>query len=269
MLSPKGPGLGGRSEMAFGAGNNLVQRRHKTPVRVLIAVPDVVTGEFITEQLKKRAPYFRAKVLIGESSTIPREVCTFDPHVILLSDELDGGSQEGFTVLRELRRSKANTAVVMLLKRPDPRGVISAFRLGARGIVYRSHSLKSLPKCLQTVCEGQLWLGNEDLEYIVDWLGRPDSATITAADGSALLTNREQDVVWLVADGMRNREIAKSLHLTENSVRNYLYRIFEKLGVSSRAELMLYAFSQFGVELRSRGLRGEHEMVVPRSETSN
>jgi DNA-binding NarL/FixJ family response regulator len=93
-----------------------------------------------------------------------------------------------------------------------------------------------------------------------------NSVTITAADGSPLLTSREQDVVRLVADGMKNREIAQALSLTEHSVRNYLYRIFEKLGVSSRAELMLYALSRRGVEVNPATLRGESEAVAPRIE---
>ncbi len=59
-----------------------------------------------------------------------------------------------------------------------------------------------------------------------------------------LLTRREEEVVRLVADGLKNREIAEKLQVKENSVRNYIYRIFDKLGVSSRVELILYAFSQ-------------------------
>lgn len=237
-------------------------RRQQAPVRVLVAVPDVMTGEFITEKLKTKGPFFRVKVLIGKSGPIQREVGTFEPHVTLLSDELEDGPQEGFKVLRELKRSKTSTAVVMLLKRSDPEYVISAFRFGARGIVYRSHSFKSLPKCLQTVHEGQIWVGNEDLEHILGWLSRVNSVTITASDGSPLLTSREQDVVRLVTDGMKNREIALALSLTEHSVRNYLYRIFEKLGVSSRAELMLYALSRRGVELNPAGLGRGPEAVT-------
>jgi hypothetical protein len=77
-----------------------VQSRHKPVVRVLIAVPDLVTGEFITEQLKRRPSLFRVKVLVAASSTIAGEVGKFSPHVTLLSDELEDGPQEGFTVLR-------------------------------------------------------------------------------------------------------------------------------------------------------------------------
>ena len=67
---------------------------------------------------------------------------------------------------------------------------------------------------------------------------------INDSEGMPLLTRREEDVVRLVADGLKNREIAQKLDVKEHSIRNYIYRIFEKLGVSSRVELILYAFSQ-------------------------
>jgi DNA-binding CsgD family transcriptional regulator len=69
---------------------------------------------------------------------------------------------------------------------------------------------------------------------------------IRSAGGMALLTPRERDVVRLTAEGMRNQEISVKLNLSEHTVRNYLLRIFDKLGISSRVELVLYAFS--GVE---------------------
>ena len=78
--------------------------------------------------------------------------------------------------------------------------------------------------------------------------------------GMARLTPRERDVVRLVADGMRNQEIALQLHLTEHTVRNYLLRIFDKLGISSRVELVLYAFS---------GAEGMAAPVVPRAHAAS
>jgi DNA-binding NarL/FixJ family response regulator len=144
------------SDVALNVVSSSAQRRQKLPVRVLIAVPDVMTGEFVTGTLKSNTLCFITKVIIGSSSIVVREIGTFDPHVTLLSAELEGGPQEGFKVLNEVRCSGAKTAVVMLLNRSNPDGVISALRLGARGIVYRSHSFKSLAKCLQTVHEGQI-----------------------------------------------------------------------------------------------------------------
>jgi DNA-binding NarL/FixJ family response regulator len=121
--------------------------------------------------------------------------------------------------------------------------VVNCLRDGARGVLYRSHSLKSLSKCIQTVYRGQIWASNEDLEHLINALTHIKPLHFNNSDGMPLLTRREEDVVRLVADGLKNREIAQRLKVKEHSIRNYLYRIFEKLGVSTRVELILYAFS--------------------------
>ena len=228
-------------------------QRERTRTRVLIVAPDVMTGEFAVKTLNKKKFRFELKVSIGSASSALSDCGTFTPHIALISDELQDGPHDGFKVLRDMQRAHPNIAVVMLLKRSSADQVVEAFRFGARGIIYRSNSLKSLPKCIQTVKAGQLWIGNGDLEQIMTWLSRATSTRIVGADGAILLAKREQDVVRLVIDGFKNREIAHSLGITEHSVRNYLYRIFDKLGVSSRAELILYAFSKNGITLRSNG----------------
>jgi DNA-binding NarL/FixJ family response regulator len=108
----------------------------------------------------------------------------------------------------------------------------------------RTHSLKALSKCIETVHKGQIWASNEDLEHLINALTHIEPVQFNRSDGTPLLTRREEDVVRLVADGMKNREIAERLKVSEHSIRNYLYRIFDKLGVSSRVELILYAFNQ-------------------------
>ena len=124
--------------------------------------------------------------------------------------------------------------------------MIKGFRGGARGIIYRSHFLKALSKCIETVHKGQIWASNEDLEHLINALTHIEPLHFNNSEGTPLLTRREEDVVRLVADGMKNREIAERLNVSEHSIRNYLYRIFDKLGVSSRVELILYAFNQRG-----------------------
>jgi DNA-binding NarL/FixJ family response regulator len=106
-----------------------------------------------------------------------------------------------------------------------------------------SHSLKSLSKCIQAVHQGQIWAGNEDLEHLIKALSHLKPVHLNGSEGIPLLTRREEDVVRLVADGMKNREIAQRLKVKEHSIRNYIYRIFEMLGVSSRVEFILYIFS--------------------------
>jgi DNA-binding NarL/FixJ family response regulator len=121
--------------------------------------------------------------------------------------------------------------------------VVGAFREGARGVFYRTHSLKALSKCIRVVHQGQIWACNEDLEHLTAALAHGKSLDLNDAVGMPLLTRREEDVVRLVADGLKNREIALKLNVAEHSIRNYLYKIFDKLGVSTRVELILYIFS--------------------------
>lgn len=166
------------------------------------------------------------------------------PHIALISEELEDGPQAGFKVLQKLRQSHQGVAPVMLLRCSKAECVIDAFRWGARGVFYRDQPLKALAKCIRTVHEGQIWANNGDLEHLLAALSRFRPFHVNDAKGMALLTQREEGVVRLVAEGMKNREIAQSLGVTEHSVRNYLYRIFDKLGVSTRFELILYAFSQ-------------------------
>jgi DNA-binding CsgD family transcriptional regulator len=90
----------------------------------------------------------------------------------------------------------------------------------------------------------QIWACNEDLEHLINALTHIEPVQFNKSGGTPLLTRREEDVVRLVADGMKNREIVERLNVSEHSIRNYLYRIFDKLGVSSRVELIFYAFNQ-------------------------
>lgn len=88
-----------------------------------------------------------------------------------------------------------------------------------------------------------MWASSKELRFVIDALG-PAPAKSTCARGSGLLTKREEGVVRLVAEGITNRDISQQLNLSEHTVRNYLYRIFNKAGTSSRVELALYAIDR-------------------------
>ena len=83
----------------------------------------------------------------------------------------------------------------------------------------------------------------EQLSYLVDLIAEVPSVRVVNASGDEILTPREEQVVALVAEGMGNREIARELSLSEHTVKKYLFHIFEKLGISTRVELVLYAFN--------------------------
>lgn len=164
------------------------------------------------------------------------------PQVILLSAILEDDSALGLRVARQLRELHPETHIIMLLDASERNSVIEAFRAGARGVFSRTESLHTLAKCIHCAYSGQVWANSREQEYLLEAIS--EAISMRPPDGSSLpsLSKREQDVVRCVADGLSNREIARRLNLTEHTVKNYLFRVFDKLGVSSRVEVVLYVF---------------------------
>jgi DNA-binding NarL/FixJ family response regulator len=88
---------------------------------------------------------------------------------------------------------------------------------------------------------GQIWLNTEQLNYLIELISETPSLRVLNTAGESLLTPREEQVVALVAEGLSNRQIAVELNLSEHTIKKYLFRVFDKLGISSRVELVLYA----------------------------
>jgi DNA-binding NarL/FixJ family response regulator len=212
-------------------------------VRVLIAGADYMGSQLIASALRRCRNEFEIVGIASNTQDTVREVEVCKPDVALLSAGLQDGPQTGLVVLEKLRNSDTSTATVMLLHSLDRDTVVEAFRGGARGIISRADSFKALAKCIRCVHDGQIWANNSQIQYLVDALTEL-KPRLARSKGMALLTPREQEVIHLVAEGLKNREIAQRLHVTEHTVSNYLYRIFDKLGVSSRVELILYALSR-------------------------
>jgi DNA-binding NarL/FixJ family response regulator len=147
----------------------------------------------------------------------------------------------GFGVLRELHNSFPKTSVIVLLKSPSKELTIDAFRAGARGVFCRAEPLQALCKCINAVHQGQIWANSSQLRSVLDAFASAAPLRLVNSQGRDLLTMRENDVVKLVAQGWTNRDVAQKLGLTEHTVGNYLFRIYEKLGISSRVELVLYS----------------------------
>lgn len=128
------------------------------------------------------------------------------------------------------------------MKRED---VVSFLHEGARGLVCAGGTdLSVLTKCIRCVAEGQIWASTAQLDFLLDSLSTPRAFTVTDVLGYALLSKREEQVLHLLADGMSNRELAVRLKLSEHTIKNHLFRIFDKLGVSNRMEAVLYLISQ-------------------------
>jgi DNA-binding NarL/FixJ family response regulator len=162
------------------------------------------------------------------------------PQIVVVSAKLGDGHGGGYDLVREIHNLSANTRVIVLLDASERASVVEAFRAGAQGVFCRTEPFRLLGKCIQCVHQGQVWASSNELKYLLEALANPTLASFQTADGS-LLSARETDVVRCLVEGLTNREIAQRLKLTEHTVKNYLFRIFDKLGVSSRVEVVLYA----------------------------
>ena len=162
------------------------------------------------------------------------------PHVAVISAKLGESGQGAFELIREIRAQLPGTRVVVLLDSSERAAVVEAFRAGAHGVFCRTEPFRLLARCIQCVHLGQVWASSSELHFVLEALAQPTFANFHS-NGGSLLSAREIDVVRCVAEGLTNREIAQRLKLTEHTVKNYLFRIFDKLGVSSRVEVVLYA----------------------------
>jgi DNA-binding CsgD family transcriptional regulator len=127
---------------------------------------------------------------------------------------------------------------IVLLDSSRPQELLECFRSGAKGIFSRHDGLESLRKCIRCVHEGQVWLRGIELDLILEALARSPMVSAIDHRGLDLLSSREREVIQHLASGKTNREIADSLGLSPHTVKNYLFRMFDKVGVSSRTELL-------------------------------
>ena len=205
-----------------------------------------MASQLIAGQLRSsRSPRFETILPSSfNSKTIADEIIGTKPDVALISGVLQDSSFAGYSVLRTIQPLNLATRPILLLEDCEHDLVIDAFRAGARGVFSRADSSERLSKCIYTVHKGQIWASTREMEYILDELVTTRPLRIVDAQGCSLLSKREEEVVALVADGLTNRQISEQLKLSEHTVKNYLFKVFEKLGISTRVELVLYALSQ-------------------------
>jgi DNA-binding NarL/FixJ family response regulator len=223
-------------------------------IRVLAADSTPMASQLLASALE-REEQFRVLDPVSDPAGIVAAVLKEKPAVVLASAEMDGDPRRGFQLVREVIAARPETRVVVLLDNSERSLVVEAFRAGARGVFCRNEALKSLAKCIHCVSQGQVWANSTQLRYLLEALGEALPLRTVDTRGAALLSRREQEVVRCVAEGLSNREIAQRLTLTEHTVKNYLFRIFDKLGVSKRVEVVLFAYSRGGADLAKHGDR--------------
>jgi DNA-binding NarL/FixJ family response regulator len=165
--------------------------------------------------------------------------------VALINVDLEDGRLAGLEVLPELRATHHETPVVMLFDTWQDDLILHAFRAGAKGVFCRlEKDLEQLWKCINAVYEGQVWANSGQLQLLLNALRSEAVISPVASPGMRSLAVREAQVANLVAEGLPNRDIAVKLGLSEHTVSNYLFRIYNKLGISNRIELALYVLKE-------------------------
>jgi two-component system nitrate/nitrite response regulator NarL len=218
---------------------------HGGRVTVLIADADRMSAHLIAGGLSRGKTDIEIVGVSINSAEALQELKKHQPDVALINARLDDGPLTGYLVLQNLHAVCPNTAAIMMIPMSERDLVIDAFRGGARGVFCRAQSIKELSKCIRRVCEGQIWANNHNLQYILEFLTQFKPLRVVKPGGGLLqLTNRETQLVSLLSEGMSTREISQKLEITEHTVRNYVSNIYDKLGVSSRVELALYAVTR-------------------------
>jgi DNA-binding NarL/FixJ family response regulator len=212
-------------------------------ISLLLAYANAMSGELLAEALG-RHPSFLVAGRAATVSEVLALVQSMPVDVALIGTSLQDGPLSGFAALRKLHECRPEIKSIMLTDNAEPSLVVDAFRAGAKGVFCPSQSeFKMLCKCVERVSAGEIWANSKELGLVMEAFSQLAPLRIANADGLRLLTKREEEVVRLVAEGMQNREIARELNLSEHTVKNYLFKVFDKLGVSSRVELVLYAVS--------------------------
>lgn len=188
------------------------------------------------EQLFRRDGEFEIVATCTNGDDALTAVREHKPDITILDIEMP--KKDGLAVLREIHEAKLPTKVVLLTATLDDAGVLQAMELGVWGLVLKESASVSLVDAVRRVARGDRSLDPSLVNRAVERMSRKSQAL---REVQQLLSPRESEVVRMVASGLRNKEIATRLTITEGTVKFYLHSIYEKLGIKGRVELILYA----------------------------
>jgi DNA-binding NarL/FixJ family response regulator len=198
-------------------------------------------AQLLTSALRRR-PEFRIATCAIDVNAILQAIATNSSQVILFSLNRSISLPSQMASLRRVHLLHPDVGKVLLVESYDRELIVNAFRSGVRGIFCISDAhFRLLCRCIQRVAQGQVWVNTEQMRFLLDLVSEVPSLRVVNSTGGELLTPREEQVVALVAGGLSNREAALELNLSEHTVKKYLFHIFDKLGISSRVELVIYA----------------------------
>ena len=205
------------------------------PVNLVVADDHQIVLEGLV-QLFRLEPDFRVLARCTNGEETLDAVRLHRPDVLVLDVRMPG--RDGLAILREITREGLPTRVVLLTAALDEEGVVEAIRLGAWGLVLKEMAPQTLVQCVREVHAGERWLDNRSVVRALEKVGRREADVGRLA---ALVTPRELEIIRMIATGLRNKEIATRLSISEGTVKIHLHNIYEKLDVDGRLALLLYA----------------------------
>jgi two-component system NarL family response regulator len=162
------------------------------------------------------------------------------PDIVLVELHMAGPS--GLDLLRDLPTLSVRSRAIATAEEETREEIVEAMRLGAKGFLLKYTGPDLFMKCLRKVFQGEIWLDGRFAEAVLHAFGTLQAET--KGDGKNELSAREMEVIELVVQGYKNRDIAEKLFISEKTVKNHLSAIFNKLGVADRLELTLYVFEK-------------------------
>jgi two-component system nitrate/nitrite response regulator NarL len=207
-------------------------------IRIVLADDHVIVLDGL-EQLFRLEPELEVVARSTTAEAAVKAVQEHRPDVLVLDLVMPG--HDGMWVLRELSELNLPTRTVLLTAHVEENRLVEAIRLGVWGVVLKEMAPRMLMECVRKVHAGEKWLEQQSVTRAIERMQRRESEIDRL---TRLLTPRELEIVRLASEGLRNKEIGERLSITEGTVKIHLHNIYEKLGVTGRPQLILYATRQ-------------------------
>jgi len=206
-------------------------------IRVAVADDHPIFWEGLVRLLQSR-PDLEIVGAANDGDEALTLVKALGPDLLLLDMAMPRMS--GLIALREMQGMKIRTQIVLLTAAIEPPDIVTALQLGARAVVLKESASDVLYQCIRAVMDGQYWLGRKPVQTLVAAM-REASESYSPSDKHYGLTEREREIVGVILDGCSNAAIAGKFAISEKTVKQHLTNIFDKVGVSNRLELALFA----------------------------
>ena len=213
------------------------------PIRIVIADDHAVLRESLSALLASQKE-FEVVGSAADGVQALELVQKTNPDVLVL--DLFMPNSDGFEVLRTLDRHGNRVATVILTGSENETDYTNVVRMGGRGLVLKSDGPEKLFQAVRTVASGELAFSDELAQRVLTSMAQDNSRGTSPASSLDRLSERERQIAFCVARGMKNRDISEQLHISENTVKRHLQSIFSKTGSRDRLELAVLALNEIG-----------------------